>query len=199
MIRSNRIFLLLYSLLIILSAVTYLILSKSDGFILLNPYHSRSLDLVFRFITFLGDGIFIAALALLLFILRKKRLAALVISSYALSGIIAQVLKALVASPRPKTYFENSDYVLLVDKSTLYSIGSFPSGHTASAFALAAVLAFYIKNKKYSWFLFVYACLVGYSRIYLAQHFLLDVICGSLIGVLSAIVCWYVAISRFPE
>jgi membrane-associated phospholipid phosphatase len=34
------------------------------------------------------------------------------------------------------------------------------------------------------------AILVGYSRIYLAQHFLDDVLAGAMIGVLSAIFCW---------
>jgi membrane-associated phospholipid phosphatase len=34
------------------------------------------------------------------------------------------------------------------------------------------------------------AALVGYSRIYLGQHFMDDVLAGSVIGVVSAIVCW---------
>jgi len=34
------------------------------------------------------------------------------------------------------------------------------------------------------------AILVGYSRIYLAQHFMDDVLAGAVIGFLSAITCW---------
>lgn len=197
--RRNKTYFLLYGILLF-SGITFRIFySKGEAFKILNFFHHNYLDYVFRFFTFLGDGWFIIALAVLLFIFKKKRLALLVFSSYALSGLIAMALKYSFDAPRPATYFEHSDYKMMFDLNELMTYRSFPSGHTTSAFALATILAMYFKDKRWAPLLILYACLVGYSRIYLAQHFLLDVICGSLIGVFSAMICWYVFILRRPK
>ena len=50
-----------------------------------------------------------------------------------------------------------------------------------------------LKNKKLQLLILVAAALVGYSRIYLAQHFLLDVIVGACIGSISGIAAVYIA------
>ena len=194
--RQNKTFFLLYAI-ILFSGITFRIFySKAAAFKILNVYHHPYLDPIFRFFTYLGDGLFIIALAVILFIFRKRLLSLLVFASYALSGLIAMALKYSFDAPRPATYFQNTDYKMMFDLNELMTYRSFPSGHTTSAFALATILALYFKNKSYAPLLLLYACLVGYSRIYLAQHFLLDVMCGTLIGLLSSLACWYVFISR---
>jgi membrane-associated phospholipid phosphatase len=69
---------------------------------------------------------------------------------------------------------------------------AFPSGHTTTAFALL-ILAGFIINRKYALFgLMLIAWLAGISRVYLSQHFLIDVLGGSLLGVFSALFFyWY--------
>lgn len=167
---------------------------KADSFIILNPCHNSVLDIIFRITTFLGDGIFIVALAVLFFILRRKRLSIFILSSYGFSGLIVQLLKHFFPADRPKLYFENHlvHYEYFLNDITLHTINSFPSGHTTSAFALAAALSFTSKNKSASLVYLIIAMLVGYSRIYLGQHFPEDVIAGSAIGVFSAVVCYWV-------
>jgi membrane-associated phospholipid phosphatase len=63
---------------------------------------------------------------------------------------------------------------------------SFPSGHTSTAFTVALLLAAIMKRKIWSYILPMVAFLVGYSRVYLAQHFVTDVTVGMLVGILSA-------------
>ncbi len=114
----------------------------------------------------------------------------MVLSSYAVSGIIAQILKYYILEARPAVFLKDTTYKYFIENVTLHNFHAFPSGHTASAFAMAAVLSFSFKNKKYSMLFLAGAILVGYSRIYLAQHFIDDVFAGALIGFVSAICCW---------
>jgi membrane-associated phospholipid phosphatase len=189
--KTNRLFLLLYILFVAFSVFILFFFTKADGFFFLNPYHTNSLDWLFIFLTYLGDGIFPIALGLLLFFFRKRRyLSLMVISSYLLSGLIAQVLKYFILEARPAVFLEKIKYDYFMTDVTLHNYHSFPSGHTASAFALAAVLSFSVKNKNYSLLFLAGAILVGYSRIYLGQHFMDDVLAGSVVGVISAIFCW---------
>lgn len=69
----------------------------------------------------------------------------------------------------------------------LHSVDSFPSGHSATVFCFY-LLACLFFNKK--WIVIaglIFALLVGYSRIYLAQHFPRDVAGGMLVAVISIV------------
>jgi membrane-associated phospholipid phosphatase len=69
----------------------------------------------------------------------------------------------------------------------LHTAYSFPSGHTATAFTIF-LLACILLNKR--WVLavgFTYALLVAYSRVYLAQHFPLDLGGGMIAAVFAVL------------
>ena len=177
-------------MLLIIALYILIFYSKADGFILMNPYHSDLLNYFFIPYTYVGDGFFIIALALVLFFLRKKYLSLMIVSSYLISGIFVQILKSFISEARPAYFLANTNYPYFIENVTLHNYHSFPSGHSASAFALAAVLSFSVKNKNYSILFLLLAALVGYSRIYLGQHFMDDVLPGSFLGMISAIICW---------
>lgn len=187
--RTNRFFFIGFLIFVLASLFVLIFFSKAEGFFLLNPYHTNLLNLIFIPLTYLGDGFFCVAVGLLLFFFKKRFLSLMVLSSYAISGIIAQILKSYIVEARPAVYLKGSTYQYFIENVTLHNFHAFPSGHSASAFALAAVLSFAVKNKKYSMLFLAGAVLVGYSRIYLAQHFIDDVLAGALIGILSAIFC----------
>jgi membrane-associated phospholipid phosphatase len=68
----------------------------------------------------------------------------------------------------------------------VYLYHSFPSGYTATAFALLFGVSLLIKNKIAKLLLLSLAILTGYSRVYLSLHFPSDVLAGSVIGVLTS-------------
>ena len=187
--RENLFYILGWLLLTIILAVFLLSHNKTASFILLNPWHHLLLDYFFRFMTFLGDGIFVISLTVLLFILKKRRLALLILSSYLVSGLGVQLLKHFIDAPRPSLFLQGSGYDSFPKGIDLLIANSFPSGHTTSAFALTASISFFSIKKKYSWLLLLGACLTGYSRIYLGQHFPEDVIAGGALGIFSTILC----------
>lgn len=188
--RKNHYFFIGFLIFVFTSLLVLIFFSKADGFYFLNFYHAHFLDFIFIYFTYFGDGFFCVAIALLLFLFKKRFLALMVLTSYALSGIIAQVLKYFILEARPAIFLKATTYKYFIENVTLHNFHAFPSGHTASAFALAGVLSFAAKNKNFSLLFLLLAIMVGYSRIYLAQHFMDDVLVGAIIGVLSAIFCW---------
>lgn len=183
-----------YSYLIGLMAAVFFLASngKANSFLFLNSYHRNWLDNFFIGYTNLGDGIFALLLALVyFFVLKKRKLGFVLLLAYALTGIVAQIIKPLLHSPRPLVYFHPQHFPFFIDTIIHSGNNSFPSGHTVTAFAIATVLAFYTTNKIQYLLLLLAAALVAFSRVYLSQHFLLDVLAGSFIGVLGGIGCVY--------
>ncbi|TAG55826.1 MAG: phosphatase PAP2 family protein [Cytophagales bacterium] len=165
----------------------------------INGFNSTYSDYFFKYITFFGDGIFYTAVCLIICIFDwKKGIVAGFIGAF--QGLIVQGLKYFVfaEAPRPMHTFEvNPPNITphLVDGVQVHAFGSFPSGHTATAFALAICIIFVFTSHKplLSLLLFLTAALVGYSRIYLLQHFFIDVYMGSIIGVFTSISIWNIA------
>ena len=187
-LKNNRYFLLPGVVLFLFLSVILLGYSKASIHLWLNNYHSDFFDWFFRYITNLGDGLFIIipVVVLLFFSLRN---ALFVLSVYLSTGLITQLVKRLLfdGAERPIRYFHDIAHLHLVEGVKMLSGHSFPSGHATSAFALFLCLALLFKNRWIQLACFITACLVAYSRIYLSQHFLIDVYAGSLIGITGAL------------
>src|SRR5439155_12773754 len=111
------------------------------------------------------------------------RIPAMLFAAIAVSGILVDLLKVIVGRPRPKLLFSAGNYEFSwIGLSADH--WSFPSGHAATAAALAAAL----------WCLWpqpvllyiVGAALVAISRVVVGAHYLSDVVMGGVIGVLVA-------------
>lgn len=65
----------------------------------------------------------------------------------------------------------------------------FYSAHSSNSFFVASYLTILLgkKIKQLSYFLFVWAAIVAYSRVYLGMHFPGDIIIGAIMGILLAI------------
>lgn len=74
----------------------------------------------------------------------------------------------------------------------------FVSGHSSNVFGFALLSALIIKNKTYTWSIFIWASVVAYSRIYLGVHYPLDIFCGMVLGIgVSTIV--YLILDKFRK
>jgi len=199
LLRDNTPFYITCSVLFVLLGILVVVFPKPGCFILLNTFHASGLDFIFRYLTFLGDGIFILLLTGVFFLIKKRIMAAHILASFLFSGIFVQVLKHIFGLSRPVLYFRlhHITYNHFLTDISLHGSNSFPSGHTTSAFALAATLAFLLKNKKYGILLAISAFLVGCSRIYLGQHFPEDIEAGMVLGVLCSTVSMAVFGTKF--
>lgn len=157
----------------------------------INGNHTDFSDKFFKFVTRGGDGfVFVPLIILLLFVKFSYSLAAL--SAWAGHGLICSVLKR-IAFPellRPAGVLDN-DLLYFVPGVDVHNNFSFPSGHTATAFCLAILVSLVFRRKLLFAAMIAVALLVGYSRIYLLQHFVVDVAAGAFIGVLTALAAWY--------
>ena len=105
---------------------------------------------------------------------------------------MVQLMKHIHDSARPQSVYGMYDQYFIKGLDFAHN-NSFPSGHTATAFAMATVLVLMLADKKWQLPVLLAATLVGFSRIYLGQHFLLDVLVGAPIGVICGIGCVYLA------
>lgn len=71
----------------------------------------------------------------------------------------------------------------------------FVSSHAANTFGMATFLTLILRKKqKGIYWLFLYAVVVSYTRIYLGVHYPLDVFFGALVGVSSAYFSWAIVV-----
>jgi membrane-associated phospholipid phosphatase len=197
----NRFYFFCYLFFFLVGLVFLLSVGKATSFIELNPYHRSTLDTFFTCLTFLGDGWFAVLVCLIFLVLRRWSRAWQLIAAFLISALFAQIMKNLFSMPRPKQFFTSGQYSYFIDGVTRIGFASFPSGHTTTIFALATLLAIFDSNKKWNVCYLLGAVAVGYSRIYLGQHFLGDVLVGSFIGMLTAVLIHWLFLTklRYPR
>ena len=192
-LRSNTPFLVFY--LVVMLALTLILISipKNSLHLLINRYHTPAADIFFKYLTWLGDGTtpFLIAFVFIFFSFRKSLQVCL---SGTLAGIIAQFLKRIVFHniKRPYGIFKELPDFHIVSGVHMHSSFSFPSGHSATIFAMCLILAGFTSNKILKILLLFAAFLVAFSRVYLSQHFLVDIYAGSFIGILSSVMIFVI-------
>ncbi len=188
LLKKNKWFLIPLIVLLLAVFPFFLLISRADIHVFINQYYSGFGDFVFKNITHLGDGIasLIAGVIVLFFSFRKSFNIA---AAGLFAGLFVQLLKKFVFFNilRPTNPVLNITDLHLVEGVDLHSTFSFPSGHSATIFALCFCLAIFAKRNIWKFMFFCLAVLVAYSRVYLSQHFLIDVYFGAIIGVFSGI------------
>lgn len=192
-ISTNRIYFVAYMLSLAVMAALYIFIPKGAENIWFDQHRNFFFDRFFSYYTNVGDGLFFLGVCLLLLLFGSYRNAITGLLIFAGSGLTAQLLKRWIIGPvsRPSIFLKDTYTIKGAEGVELLQASSFPSGHSTTAFALCMFLA-YITPVKYTWLWLFIALLAGFSRIYLCQHFLVDVLAGATLGGLISLLIQYV-------
>lgn len=151
---------------------------------------NQAVDLVMQIFTEIGSVFYMIIFCIILFIKKNTRRLGLVLILSMLAGTIASAyLKDLVGQERPKLEFVGVPFPIpLEGDASFFGIGSFPSGHATRTAAFAFVIGFALSKRfpRGCYLLWAYPILVSISRVFILQHFAMDVIGGIVLGVLIA-------------
>lgn len=199
-LKSSRFFLLLFFLFAIAGVVIILITEKGPLFVKMNGFHGSFGDALFPWITWLGHGLAFLVIVLVS-ILKNYRMAILGFLSYISSGLISQFFKKVVFPDfvRPVRYFEQGPDIYIIEGMHPHTNFSFPSGHAASAFALGLFLTILFDRPKLGIIFCTLSIAIGYSRVYIAQHFFEDVYFGAWIGVITTLMVFLLLSERLKK
>ncbi len=165
--------------------------TKAEGFLFVQLPHNHVSVIIFKWITFWGDGVFTLLICAFLALKISYRKAITLLTGYLIASVIVQLTKHVILPdmPRPVGWFEIQHLSLFIPEGlTPHRWGSFPSGHSASVAGLSLFLASIARRRSVHVILACMAVFVGYSRIYLYMHFPIDVAVGLCIGAISM---WY--------
>ncbi|MEI6315711.1 MAG: phosphatase PAP2 family protein [Syntrophus sp. (in: bacteria)] len=173
-----------------LTTISYFFIDKPAAFF------CRTLDLrivdIFQWITVLGQSTgylisFFLLFSFFNFYKHQRRYAnrsLYLFVAVAMSGIVADIIKIIVARYRPMMFFEANLYGF-----DFFRIGheynSFPSGHVTTVFSVAAALSLFFP--KYRALSLAYALVVSASRVIIDAHYVSDIIAGAYIGVTTVL------------
>jgi membrane-associated phospholipid phosphatase len=97
----------------------------------------------------------------------------------AIAGVVGRGIEIATARARPSVRTEE------VWNRFSSKYHAFPSGHVTASMAFFCVL--FLANRRAGLACLPIIILIGFSRLYLAAHYLSDVVCGAILGILSAL------------
>jgi undecaprenyl-diphosphatase len=170
-------------------SILLITLGYHESFFVLNSNRTPWLDWPMFIVTHLGDSMILASILTLLYIRQKPEAAITVIIVVIITGVLGQLLKITFFEQwdRPLRVFNESTAVHTLANYRLFH-NSFPSGHSITAMAAFTALVWCLRPGVLFQLLFaVIAILITYSRIYLGVHFPGDVLAGSMVGIITAL------------
>jgi len=155
-------------------------------FLFLNTDGGFFMDQFFKWATWGAEGwVWIPFLAIMFGWFKKD--AKLIVLNFLLSTLLTQIPKRFIwdTISRPIASGIPLDEIHTVPEVVMHAYNSFPSGHTATAFTLFLLTIYLFPTKWVFAIGTIFAMICAYSRVYLGQHFPMDLGGGILVAVIS--------------
>lgn len=181
---------------IILALLTPLvIIPKDQSLLLINGLHTPAGDLFFKNLTWFGEGFMVSCCAIVLLFVRTRWFFVFLIGLLT-HIVLIQINKQYLFNDiyRPSVYMNwicKDQLLHFVEGIRIRREVSFPSGHTTGAAFAASFIALLVNSKRASVSMALLAIAVGVSRVYLAQHFVIDIYFGYFFGTLSSVIGYF--------
>lgn len=197
-IRSRSFVLLTVLFLIVTATVYFRIIENFDQNVVLffsEHVGNPTLDIIMQYLTESGDAFNMLAFGILMLIIPKtRRVGITLMILIVLSTLLTGYIKCGVDRDRPDFEYVGIPFPVSMSKDTfaLFCEGgydaSYPSGHAARSMIFAIILGYALSNRfpRGAYLMFLYPVLISLSRLYVLQHFPMDVIGGSIIGIMLA-------------
>ena len=197
-IRS-RPFVLLTILFLILTALVYYDVTESFDQSVVTFFSENignpSLDILMQYITESGDVFNMMVFGIVMLIIPKtRRVGITLMILIVLSTLLTGYIKCGVDRDRPDFDYEGVPFPVEISRDTfaLFCEGgfdaSYPSGHAARSMIFGIILGFALSERfpRGAYLMFLYPLMISISRIYVLQHYPMDVIGGTVIGIMLA-------------
>lgn len=199
-LKNNYAVLGLYFIVLCVALLFIFRYDKNAIHLYMNNYvGDKYLNLFFYYINYVGDGMFAPLILALVFVF-NTRLGICATTAFAGASIVSNILKYSFFDDanRPFYIFSYIDKhpLNLVEGVDVHIHNSFPSGHSTQAFAIFMCLAFATQKQSLKFLYFFLALFTALSRVYLSQHWLIDITAGSMIGGFFSLLFYYLFIIR---
>jgi undecaprenyl-diphosphatase len=197
-IRS-RSFVFLTILFLILTTIVYFGITESfDQSVILffsNYVGNQSLDLFMQYVTESGDVFNMLIFGIIVLIIPKtRRIGITLMILIVLATLLTGYIKCGVDRDRPDFEYDGVPFPVTISRDTfaLFCEGgydaSYPSGHAARAMIIGIILGYALSHRfpRGAYLMFLYPVMISISRIYVLQHYPMDVIGGAVIGAMLA-------------
>ncbi len=154
-----------------------------------------ALDWIMQFVTETGDVFNMLLFGIIILIIPKtRRIGVTLMILIVISTLLAGYIKCGVDRDGPAYDYEGVPFPIDISRDTfaLFCEGSFaasyPSGHVARAVIFGVILGYALSERfpRGAYLVMLYPVLISASRIYVMQHYLMDVIGGAILGVMLA-------------
>lgn len=190
-LRSINWLLIPYLVILCICLIIKLVFTREVIYFTVNGLNSPLADFLAPFATDLGNGWTAVIISAILALFNYHK-AFILVTAWGVTSIGAQILKFIFDAPRPMLYFKDQlDRIHFVRGVDMLRVHSFPSGHTVTAFTMAVIFTYWGKNKAWGPVFLLIAVIVGYSRMYLSEHFFEDVTAGSVTGTILTVIWLY--------